>query len=268
MEQEVKHLKEFKVENFKCFESFEMKDIGQFNLIVGDNINLIKANTIINLDVSANLNLTKNNFTVKTVSKGKQENKKLICKNFNINNEVPLIGFIGRLVGEKAADILPNALEQSLQYFSQQCSFIILGSGEPTIEAQLNQIKETNSNFYNAYIGYNEELSHLLYAGADFLLMPSRVEPCGLNQMYAMRYGTVPMVRSTGGLKDTVIDVGDTGGFGIRFNDASTYDILYSVQRAISLFADKEKLQEVRTIMMQIDNSWEKTVSAYDEIYA
>lgn len=210
----------------------------------------------------------KNHFTVKTVSKGKQENKKLICKNFNINNEVPLIGFIGRLVGEKAADILPNALEQSLQYFSQQCSFIILGSGEPTIEAQLNQIKETNSNFYNAYIGYNEELSHLLYAGADFLLMPSRVEPCGLNQMYAMRYGTVPMVRSTGGLKDTVIDVGDTGGYGIRFNDASTYDILYSVQRAISLFADKEKLQEVRTIMMQIDNSWEKTVSAYDEIYA
>ena len=210
----------------------------------------------------------KNHFTVKTVSKGKQENKKLICKNFNINNEGPLIGFIGRLVGEKAADILPNALEQSLQYFSQQCSFIILGSGEPTIEAQLNQIKETNSNFYNAYIGYNEELSHLLYAGADFLLMPSRVEPCGLNQMYAMRYGTVPMVRSTGGLKDTVIDVGDTGGFGIRFNDASTYDILYSVQRAISLFADKEKLQEVRTIMMQIDNSWEKTVSAYDEIYA
>ena len=210
----------------------------------------------------------KNHFTVKTVSKGKQENKKLICKNFNINNEVPLIVFIGRLVGEKAADILPNALEQSLQYFSQQCSFIILGSGEPTIEAQLNQIKETNSNFYNAYIGYNEELSHLLYAGADFLLMPSRVEPCGLNQMYAMRYGTVPMVRSTGGLKDTVIDVGDTGGYGIRFNDASTYDILYSVQRAISLFADKEKLQEVRTIMMQIDNSWEKTVSAYDEIYA
>ena len=206
-------------------------------------------------------------FSTETVTKGKLENKKIIAKNFDINIEVPLIVFIGRLVGEKAADILPNAINHALRYFNQQCSFIILGSGDPEIESQLNNLKDKNNKFYNAFIGYNEELSHILYAGADFLLMPSRVEPCGLNQMYAMRYGTMPMVRSTGGLKDTVVDIGDDGGYGIRFNQATASDILYSIQRAIDFYKNEKNVLQVRQTMMQIDNSWEKTVSAYDEIY-
>ena len=82
-------------------------------------------------------------------------------------------------------------------------------------------LKPMSNNDYNVYIGYNETLSHIMYAGADFLLMPSRVEPCGLNQMYSMRYGTVPMVRRTGGLKDTVIDYGDPGGYGICYEHAA-----------------------------------------------
>jgi starch synthase len=121
---------------------------------------------------------------------------------------------------------------------------------------------------YNAVIGYNEKLSHLMYAGADFLLMPSRVEPCGLNQMYAMRYGTVPMVRSTGGLIDTVVDMGEFQGWGIRFNHASVADITYSVNRAVNLFYnDVDHLHSMRERMMNIDNSWEHAMKQYINVY-
>ena len=97
--------------------------------------------------------------------------------------------------------------------------------------------------------------------------MPSRVEPCGLNQMYAMRYGTVPVVRSTGGLKDTVSDIGETNGFGIRFNNATSWDIVYSFHRAIELYGDTKKLKAVREQMMQVDNSWELSAKKYINIY-
>jgi starch synthase len=128
-------------------------------------------------------------------------------------------------------------------------------------------MKSSLVGFYNSMIGYNEKLSHQMYAGADFLLMPSRVEPCGLNQMYALRYGTMPIVRSTGGLKDTVIDFGDKDGFGIRFNDASVGDITYSVYRATELYTDKKKLTALRKKMMQIDNGWEVSAGRYIDLY-
>jgi starch synthase len=110
-------------------------------------------------------------------------------------------------------------------------------------------------------------LSHQLYAAADFLLMPSRVEPCGLNQLYAMRYGTVPMVRSTGGLQDTVIDMGDEGGYGIRFTHANETDIVDSIGRAIEVFDNKKHLLWMRERMMQINHSWEQTVQSYTNVY-
>jgi glycogen synthase len=95
--------------------------------------------------------------------------------------------------------------------------------------------------------GMTKSLAHLIYAGADFLLMPSRVEPCGLNQMYAMRYGTMPIVRSTGGLKDTVIDFGEEGGYGIRFDNVSVDDICVSVTRAVVLYKDPQNANPAQT---------------------
>jgi starch synthase len=121
--------------------------------------------------------------------------------------------------------------------------------------------------YYNSQIGYNEKLAHLMYAGADFILMPSRVEPCGLNQMYALRYGTMPIVRSTGGLKDTVMDIGEKNGFGIRFNDASVGDITLSVYRAIELYTDAKKMNILRKKMMQIDNGWQVSAEKYIDLY-
>lgn len=202
------------------------------------------------------------------VDEGKEENKKALCEKFELDITKPLIVFIGRLVGEKAADILPAAIEESFYDVKGYVNFLILGSGDPAVEGALNNLKNKFSGNYNVYAGYNESLSHQMYAGADYLLMPSRVEPCGLNQMYAMRYGTVPMVRSTGGLQDTVKDMGDEDGWGIRFNNATVGDIVYSVSRAVGLFYDdKEKLTAMRTHMMGIDNSWENAVQHYIDLY-
>ena len=206
-------------------------------------------------------------FTIRSVTGGKEKNKKLLCHRFGFDEQKPLIVFIGRLVGEKAAELLPDAIAGAIYQFGHTASYLILGSGEHQVEGRLTDMLMPFSGTYNAVIGYDETLSHLMYAGADFLLMPSRVEPCGLNQMYAMRYGTVPMVRSTGGLKDTVVDMGDPEGFGIRFDQATAGDIIYSIGRAIQVFQDTDFLRQMRERMMQIDHSWENTVQQYDEVY-
>lgn len=206
-------------------------------------------------------------FTIRSVTGGKEKNKKLLCHRFGFDEQKPLIVFIGRLVGEKAAELLPDAIAGAIYQFGHTASYLILGSGEHQVEGRLTDMLMPFSGTYNAVIGYDETLSHLMYAGADFLLMPSRVEPCGLNQMYAMRYGTVPMVRSTGGLKDTVVDMGDPEGFGIRFDQATAGDIIYSIGRAIQVYQDKDFLRQMRERMMQIDHSWENTVQQYDEVY-
>ena len=206
-------------------------------------------------------------FTIRSVTGGKAKNKKLLCHRFGFDEQKPLIVFIGRLVGEKAAELLPDAIAGAIYQFGHTASYLILGSGEHQVEGRLTDMLMPFSGTYNAVIGYDETLSHLMYAGADFLLMPSRVEPCGLNQMYAMRYGTVPMVRSTGGLKDTVVDMGDPEGFGIRFDQATAGDIIYSIGRAIQVYQDKDFLRQMRERMMQIDHSWENTVQQYDEVY-
>ena len=203
-----------------------------------------------------------------TVEKGKLKNKKELVGQFGLDAGKPLIAFIGRLVGEKAADLLPEAISQSIYQHNGNANFLILGSGDPELETRLDQMKHQFAGYYNCYIGYSESLSHLIYAGSDFLLMPSRVEPCGLNQMYALRYGTIPMVRNIGGLRDTVTDFGDPEGFGIRFNEASVGDITYSVGRAIDLYNNKPELYNwMRSYMMTIDHSWDSSAQQYIDLY-
>lgn len=207
-------------------------------------------------------------YAVQNVLSGKLKNKQHVCEQFELNSEVPLIIFIGRLVGEKAADVLSDVFLSCLYQFKERVSFLVLGSGESFIENQLKNIAPQFKNYYHVEIGYNEALSHQMYAGADFLLMPSRVEPCGLNQMYALRYGTVPMVRRTGGLIDTVVDMGDENGFGICFNHASVNDIQQAVGRAVNLYEnEKQQLSDIRKFIMQIDHSWENTVQQYIQLY-
>jgi len=202
-----------------------------------------------------------------TAEEGKRRNKAELCGRYGLDPGKPLITFIGRLVADKGADLLPQAIEDSFYYIGRKMNFFILGSGLPEIEGRLQQIRDLSRGDYNTYIGYDEGLSHLLYAGADFVLMPSRVEPCGLNQLYALRYGTVPVVRNTGGLHDTVIDYGDKDGYGIRFLHASVQDMTHGIWRSVELFHQQEMLRDIRRRMMQLDFSWESSVRSYIDLY-
>ena len=198
---------------------------------------------------------------------GKLKNKQALCQRFDLDPDLPLISFIGRLVVEKGADLLPEAITRSLKEHAGRVNVLILGTGEKDTEAALVQLNEQFPENYKTFIGYNEELAHLIYAGSDFLLMPSRVEPCGLNQLYALRYGTVPIVRRTGGLIDTVIDFGDEDGYGICFNESNVYDITYSISRAITLYKNSEHLQLLRKRMMALDFSWTQSAKQYNQLY-
>ena len=206
-------------------------------------------------------------YTIANVMEGKRKNKLAICNRFNLDVEKPLIIFIGRLVGEKAADVLPGAIQHALDKTNCGANFLIIGSGDTSVESALNYLVQLYTGAYNTFIGYDEKVGHEAYAAADFLLMPSRVEPCGLNQMYSLRYGTIPMVRDTGGLHDTVTDMGDENGFGIRFLHANENDIVYSIERAISLFHNQDHMKMLVTRCMEIDHSWESVVKAYENVY-
>ncbi len=206
------------------------------------------------------------NYKLSAFEKGKLANKKFLCDQFNLDITKPLFTFIGRLVHEKGAELLPELSDIILYRNPNQINVLILGSGDTTVEKEFENLKSKYVGNYNCYIGYNEKLAHIIYAGADFLLMPSRVEPCGLNQMYALRYGTIPIVRRTGGLKDTVVDIGD-GGFGICHDNVTLYDINHSVTRAIDLFLDKQKFQNTIKTAMQIDHSWNVVAQEYSAVY-
>ena len=207
------------------------------------------------------------NFNVKDVKAGKALNKKRLCDEFNLDPDYPLLVFIGRLVAEKAADLLAPAISKAFTVPNAAFNFLLLGSGEKGTEIALESLNNQHVGYYNSRIGYNETLSHQMYAGADFILMPSRVEPCGLNQMYAMRYGTIPIVRKTGGLRDTVPDYEDPGGYGITFQQATVDDIVSAINRALILYTNKSKLQELRKKIMGLDWSWEVSAGKYIELY-
>src|SRR5690606_8727872 len=158
-------------------------------------------------------------FDGKDVEKYKWENKKILAKRFNIDPDKPLISFIGRLVTEKGADLIPDLIGR-LYHSGLKVSFIVLGTGMPYLHDIFRRMSHALFDDDDQPIEYNETVAHQRSAGFDFLCMPTRVEHCEFNQMYACRIGTVPIVRAVSGLKDTIPDVGeaDGSGRGIRFN--------------------------------------------------
>ena len=211
-------------------------------------------------------NLVKN-YGVRDFKSGKQANKEWICKEYNLDPKKPLISFIGRFAAEKGADLLMESIWNSLRLANQKVNYFIVGNGDSNIENGLRMLQEYTKGEVNTYFGYNEALARKVYAGSDFLLMPSRVEPCGLNQLYAIRYGTIPITRTVGGLIDTVIDFDDPDGYGIRFIHADKHDIAHAVSRAEYLYHNPERFREIRKRMMQLDFSWEYSAQMYEDLY-
>lgn len=204
-----------------------------------------------------------------SVATFKADNKQALVHHFSINPNLPIITFIGRLVGEKGADLMPDLFSRVLQS-GMRVNIVVLGTGERWVMDAFARMRGQFHGRFDAALEYNEGMAHQLYAGSDFLIMPSRVEPCGLNQMYAMRYGTIPLVRSVGGLKDTVPDIGepDGRGRGIRFDNFSLEDSSMAMYRAVELYFNHHAIfEQTREKIMKIDFSWERAAKQYIEMY-
>ncbi|MDX1641773.1 MAG: glycogen synthase [Balneolaceae bacterium] len=205
-------------------------------------------------------------YSVKNYKSGKKKNKKNLCEHFSLDPEKPLFSFIGRLVREKGADLLPDLIKKCHEK-EIDGNFIVLGTGEPYLHSVFENLENEYTGYFDSRLEYNEALAHLIYAGSDFLLMPSRVEPCGLNQLYSMRYGTIPVVRKTGGLADTVIDVKEEDGYGFVFNDFKLQEAVEAVERAVELYSKKRLFDSKRKYVMNLDFSWTKAATNYISMY-
>ncbi|MGN8226890.1 glycogen synthase [Gracilimonas sp. BCB1] len=206
------------------------------------------------------------NFSYRNRKKGKAENKKHLCREFGLNPDLPTISFIGRLVREKGADLLPDLFKQ-VMYSDVEVNFVLLGTGDPQLHQIFASMESDHVGYFDATLEYNEKLAHQMYAGSDFILMPSRVEPCGLNQMFAMRYGTVPIVRAVGGLKDTVTDISKKEGYGITFDEFSLEAASEAIGRAVNLYVDSSQHSEVLSRIMKLDFSWKRSAQEYMKMY-
>ncbi len=208
-------------------------------------------------------------FTYSSASlEGKASQKRALQEEMGlpVADDIPLFATISRLADQKGVDILISALEEML---SSNMQFVLLGSGDPAFERGFRTLAERHPRNVAVKIGYDHGLSHRIEAGADFFLMPSRFEPCGLNQMYSLRYGTIPIVRVTGGLDDSVTDISedvDTAD-GIKFTEYSARALGKAIRKALVLFEDKPLLDHYRRNAMSVDFSWEHCTHDYEEVF-
>ena len=191
----------------------------------------------------------------------KRKNKEALQRRLNLtpDPELPLLGFIGRLTHQKGADLIAAAADELVGLPAQ---LVLLGRGERGFEVAAAAAAARHPGRMAAAIGFNEELAHLIEAGADIFLMPSRYEPCGLNQMYSQRYGTPPVARATGGLADTITD----GATGFLFQREE--GLMAAVRRALALWRDARRWREIQRAAMRRDFSWAVPARRYADLYA
>lgn len=185
-----------------------------------------------------------------------------------VNPEIPLLGFVGRLVDQKGVDLI---LEQMNQLLTLNCQLVVLGSGFPHYEKALKNIAEQHPEKVSVTLGYNESFAHRIEASSDIFLMPSIFEPCGLNQLYSLRYGTLPVVRAVGGLRDTVFEQTLESKLelanGFVFHGAAAGELFSAIQRAILLFQQKDQWKQLQLNAMSKDFSWDASAKEYLAIY-
>jgi starch synthase len=178
----------------------------------------------------------------------------------------PVVGLISRLTDQKGFDLIASA---AADLMSVDAAWAMIGSGERRYEELWRDLAARNPQTVSATIGFDERLAHLIEAGADLFLMPSRFEPCGLNQMYSLRYGTVPVVRATGGLDDTVVDVGegDGKGNGFKFAEYSPAALVATVRRALTAYRNRAAWKKIQQAGMRLDHSWDASAREYVKVY-
>ncbi|HEU5071755.1 MAG TPA: glycogen synthase GlgA [Verrucomicrobiae bacterium] len=201
--------------------------------------------------------------------RGKEANKAALLAELGLVKTagVPLFGSITRLAEQKGIDLLVPALDEMLAREPMQ--FVMLGSGDPGYERAMHQLEKRHPGRVAIRIGYDPGLAHRIEAGCDFYLMPSRFEPCGLNQLYSLRYGTVPVVRAVGGLDDTVVDAQENAAAatGIKFCEYSPAALAQAIRKALALYAAPAALQRFRQNGMVADFSWDRTAERYVGLY-
>lgn len=208
------------------------------------------------------------NYSPKDLS-GKKKCKDALLKEQGLDpagNDVPLIGMISRLADQKGFDILSQTMDELLL---NPLRMVILGTGQKQYHDMFQRYAEQYKGKISVNLAFNNKLAHMIEAASDMFLMPSRYEPCGLNQLYSMKYGTVPIVRATGGLKDTVkqFDSQTDEGTGFVFNNYSAKDLLISVSKAMILFQEHEKWLKLIQNCMKQDFSWDRSAKEYISLY-
>lgn len=198
----------------------------------------------------------------------KLENKKALCDHFKLpfDPDIPVIGIVSRLADQKGFDLIKEKLQDIMKLDLQ---IVVLGSGEKKYEDMFAKAAKKYKKKMGAHIGFDEELAHLIEAGSDMFLMPSKYEPCGLNQMYSLRYGTLPIVRATGGLADSVEDLDEKpkAGTGFVFKDYKAKQMVDTIKRALKAFEDKKVWQAAMVRAMKKDNTWDGSAKRYVELY-
>ncbi|BBH19582.1 glycogen synthase [Paenibacillus baekrokdamisoli] len=199
----------------------------------------------------------------------KRKNKLALQQELGLeqSEQIPLMGIVSRLVDQKGFDLVEAVLEQILQ---EGVQLVVLGSGDWHFEQLFRRVAEKRPNQVVAWFGFNDALARRIYAGSDMYLMPSQFEPCGLSQLIALRYRSVPIVRETGGLKDTVMAYNEsTGeGNGFSFTNYNAHDLLFTVQRAVSFYRDEPTWQKIIANGAKDDCSWNKSAKSYMGLYS
>ncbi|MBI5588627.1 MAG: glycogen synthase, partial [Deltaproteobacteria bacterium] len=197
---------------------------------------------------------------------GKAACKKELLKEFGLKlkNGTPLIGIVSRLAGQKGFDILSEAMPELMRL---NLGMVIIGMGDRKYRVLIEELAKRYSKKLSVKIVFDKRLSHLVEAGSDIFLMPSKYEPCGLNQIYSLKYGTVPVVRATGGLDDTVKEFRDGEGNGFKFRDYTAEALVGKVREALSVFKDRPAWETLMRNGMKEDLSWENSAASYIGLY-
>lgn len=199
--------------------------------------------------------------------RGKAVNKKELQKLLGLpeKSDTPVMGMVTRLVSHKGLDLCKAVLDELLA--TTDIQLVVLGSGDYQYEEFFRGLAQRFPEQVGLCLGFVPDLARKIYAGADFFLMPSKSEPCGLSQMVALRYGTIPIVRETGGLRDSVKDSGDGEGNGFVFSSYNAHDMLHAIRRAVEGYSDKKGWQILVKRAMDSDNSWGKSANEYIRMY-